>query len=109
MGFSRIFHRRKSPQPDLKAKHYHHDNSIRPPAYDVSAKLPPAVLTRILTYVCPHAADESYETSEESMTEDGCMLCDMRDLAHCALVGKRWYSEAERLLYADHQFGFNEC
>ncbi|KAA8642903.1 hypothetical protein EYZ11_011296 [Aspergillus tanneri] len=66
---------------------------------DHTKKLPPLVLARILTQVCPHAADASYESSEESMTEDGCMLCDMRDLAHCALVCKRWFLEARTLLY----------
>lgn len=62
-------------------------------------QLPNPVLARILSFVCPHAADSSYDTSEESMTEDGCMLCDMRDLAHCALVCRRWYSVARSLLY----------
>lgn len=33
------------------------------------------------------------------MSTDGCMLCDMRDLAHCALVCKRWYTPAQSLLY----------
>jgi hypothetical protein len=32
------------------------------------------------------------------MTEDGCMLCDMRDLAHCAVVCKRWYLAARGVL-----------
>ncbi|KAF4201958.1 hypothetical protein CNMCM8927_000872 [Aspergillus lentulus] len=34
------------------------------------------------------------------MTEDGCMLCDMRDLAHCAVVCKRWYLAAQSILYS---------
>lgn len=55
------------------------------------------MLARILTLVCPHAVDTSFDTSEESMT-DGCMLCDMRDLAHCAQVCKRWFLEARALL-----------
>lgn len=66
---------------------------------DYTKKLPRPVLARILAFVCPHAMDNSYETSEESMT-DGCMLCDMRDLAHCAQVSKRWFLEARTLLYA---------
>ncbi|KAJ6007380.1 hypothetical protein N7540_011356 [Penicillium herquei] len=52
---------------------------------DVTRKLPRAVLARIFGFICPHAFDYSYETSEDSMT-DGCMLCDMRDLAHCTQV-----------------------
>ncbi|KAL4782779.1 hypothetical protein BJX76DRAFT_277895 [Aspergillus varians] len=63
-------------------------------------RLPDPVLARILSFVCPHATDSSYDTSEESMTEDGCMLCDMRDLAHCALVSRRWYTVAQSLLYS---------
>ncbi|KAJ5586669.1 uncharacterized protein N7459_002434 [Penicillium hispanicum] len=66
---------------------------------DATRTLPRPVLARILTFVCPHAIDTSYETSDESMT-DGCMLCDMRDLAHCAQVSKRWFLEARALLYA---------
>lgn len=67
-------------------------------ALDLTKKLPRPLLARIFTYVCPHTIDSSYDTSEESMTEDGCMLCDMRDLAHCAVVCKRWYLEARALL-----------
>jgi len=65
---------------------------------DWTRRLPQPVLTRIFVFVCPHAADSSYDSSEESMTDD-CMLCDMRDLAHCALVCKRWFLEARALLY----------
>jgi hypothetical protein len=73
--------------------------SAKTPGRDYTRKLPRPVLAYIFAYVCPHAVDTSYETSEESMT-DGCMLCDMRDLAHGALVCKRWYLEARALLYA---------
>lgn len=78
-----------------------HDNpvpSIPVVRRDVAKNLPPRVLARIFAFVCPHAADNSYASSEESMTEDGCMLCDMRDLAHCALVCKLWRLEAQALL-----------
>ncbi|KAL1959928.1 hypothetical protein VTO42DRAFT_596 [Malbranchea cinnamomea] len=71
----------------------------RPPARDYTQILPPKVLRIIFTYVCPHSTDDSLNSSEESMTEDGCMLCDMRDLAHCALVCRRWYPLAQQLLY----------
>lgn len=60
--------------------------------------LPPTVLHRIFAFVCPHSQDESYETCEESSIEDACMLCDMRDLAHCVAVCKHWRKEALRLL-----------
>ncbi|CRG87497.1 hypothetical protein PISL3812_04515 [Talaromyces islandicus] len=66
---------------------------------DNTKLLPDAVLSHILSYVCPHALDTSYKSSEESMTEDGCMLCDMRDLAHCVAACKRWKGLAQKLLY----------
>ncbi|KAL2788823.1 hypothetical protein BJX66DRAFT_249211 [Aspergillus keveii] len=69
-------------------------------AKDLTKHLPNPVLARIFAFVCPHAVDSSYDSSEESMTEDGCMLCDMRDLAHCTLVSKRWYPVARSLLYS---------
>ncbi|EEA24100.1 hypothetical protein TMatcc_007174 [Talaromyces marneffei ATCC 18224] len=69
------------------------------PSYDATKQLPPQVLSRIFYYVCPHSLDESYNSSEESITEDGCMLCDMRDLACCALVSKKWCTPAQNLLY----------
>ncbi|MCJ1333282.1 hypothetical protein MMC10_009976 [Thelotrema lepadinum] len=33
------------------------------------------------------------------MTEEGCMLCDTRDLAHCSLVCKSWTLEAQKAIY----------
>ncbi|RCI08171.1 hypothetical protein L249_6260 [Ophiocordyceps polyrhachis-furcata BCC 54312] len=54
------------------------------------ALLPRAVLQRIFAFVCPHSRDESYETCEESASDSGCMLCDLRDLSHCAQVGRTW-------------------
>lgn len=84
---------RISPMPQADHGHGHGYN---PP--DPTRNLPETVLTRIFALVCPHAVDSSYEKSEESMTEDGCMLCDMRDLAHCALVCKRWNPVATELL-----------
>jgi hypothetical protein len=62
------------------------------------AALPPPVLSRIFGFVCPHTQDESYETCEQSATEDACMLCDLRDLAHCGMVQKSWRAVAIRLL-----------
>ncbi|MCJ1352961.1 MAG: hypothetical protein MMC33_002945 [Icmadophila ericetorum] len=62
-------------------------------------RLPKEVLERIFAHVCPHTQDESYTASEESMIEDGCMLCDMRDLAKCALVCSAWAAAAQSLLY----------
>ncbi|OJD23464.1 hypothetical protein ACJ73_05179, partial [Blastomyces percursus] len=62
-----------------------HSGSSYGPARDYTRNLPPEILSRIFSYVCLHVLDDTYNSSEESMTDDGCMLCDMRDLAHCAL------------------------
>lgn len=105
MKFREIFRRRSKSRRrsgNDTAQSYNHLNYSPPlptPRYDVTRDLPRPILTRIFTYVCPHVTDASYNTSEESMTEDGCMPCDMRDLSHCTTVCKRWYMEAQRLLY----------
>lgn len=65
----------------------------------VLARLPPTVLRRIFARVCPHSRDESYGTCEQSAVEDACMLCDLRDLAHCVAVCRTWKEEAVKLLY----------
>ncbi|KAJ5272353.1 hypothetical protein N7478_007478 [Penicillium angulare] len=70
----------------------------RSTGHDATSKLPHPVLVRIFSYVCPHTLDYSYDTSEDSMN-DGCMLCDMRDLAHCTLVCRRWFAASQALLY----------
>jgi hypothetical protein len=70
----------------------------------VFAHFPAAVFERIFTYVCPHTRDETYETCEQSSVEDGCMLCDLRDLAHCVAVCKKWRIEAVKLMYVQSQF-----
>ncbi|EPE24918.1 RNI-like protein [Glarea lozoyensis ATCC 20868] len=63
------------------------------------AQLPPKVLQCIFAHVCPHARDESFESSEGSAVEDTCPLCDLRDLAHCARVSRRWREVAGSVLY----------
>lgn len=62
------------------------------------AMLPNGVLERIFAFVCPHSRDESYETCEGSTSEKGCMLCDQRDLSHCAKVCRQWRPSAVRVL-----------
>ena len=57
---------------------------------DCTRRLPHNVLHRIFAEVCPHSQDESYKTSEEGLIEDGCALCELRDLAQCAQVSKKW-------------------
>ncbi|KAL8421662.1 hypothetical protein RB596_002440 [Gaeumannomyces avenae] len=63
------------------------------------AHLPDTILERIFTFVCPHSADNSYETHEHSSLVDACMLCDMRDLAHCVAVCRQWKKPARKCLY----------
>ncbi|ODH51129.1 hypothetical protein GX48_02741 [Paracoccidioides brasiliensis] len=87
-----------------KANHYEHNNPQYPtpnnsPRRDFTRELSPEILSRIFGYVCLHTLDDTYNSSEESMTEDGCMLCKMRDLAHCTLVCRRWHPPAHDLLY----------
>ncbi|KAI5780907.1 hypothetical protein EDC01DRAFT_667688 [Geopyxis carbonaria] len=75
----------------------HHGHASHPPAGRHSrhaATLPAAVLANIFAFVCPHSTDRSYLPAEETTTEGGCMLCDMRDLAGCALVCRRWHAAA---------------
>lgn len=63
------------------------------------AVLPAAVLERIFGFVCPHSRDETYDACEESGNDDGCMLCDLRDLAHCSQVNRAWHEAAIKPLY----------
>ncbi|KAK4137643.1 hypothetical protein BT67DRAFT_357897, partial [Trichocladium antarcticum] len=63
------------------------------------AQLPGSILQRIFASVCPQSQDESYGTCEQSSVEDACMLCDLRDLAHCVAVCRKWKQEAVKLLY----------
>ncbi|KAI2696929.1 hypothetical protein CBS147332_8892 [Penicillium roqueforti] len=73
---------------------------VNVPGRDYTKQLPRPVLALIFSFVCPHAVDNTYGTSEES-ANDGCMLCDMRDLAHCTLVNKQWFMNARALLYTN--------
>lgn len=80
--------------------------TLLPPPSRASAQLvaqvPAAVLQRIFAFVCPHSRDETYETCEESANDEGCMLCDLRDLSHCAQVSRAWRASAITLLYVLH-------
>lgn len=74
-----------------------------PPSYrsaQLLALLPSAVLERIFAFVCPHTRDESYDSCEGSAaTSDSvCMLCDLRDLAHCVSVCRAWRPVAVKIL-----------
>ncbi|WPH03732.1 Hypothetical protein R9X50_00661500 [Acrodontium crateriforme] len=84
-----------SPQSPPQYSYYSPNGSI-----DHVSRLPSKVLDNIFTYVCPHVQDQSYESSERSQIGDGCMLCDLRDLANCARVCRRWYTSAQQKLYS---------
>jgi len=60
--------------------------------------LPGPILERIFSFVCPHTQDNTYDTCEDSAIEDTCMLCDLRDLSHCAQVSQKWRAEAIKVL-----------
>jgi hypothetical protein len=100
MGFFKRFRRHKSPK---KSESRPRNDLYAPAVYDYhgpdqTQRLPDKVLRRIFEEVCPHSADESLDGSEDS-GNDGCMSCDMRDLAHCALTKRQWYGVAAGLLY----------
>ncbi|KAH9882482.1 hypothetical protein J1614_000718 [Plenodomus biglobosus] len=100
MGFFKRFRRQKSPK---KSASLPRNDLYAPATYayhgpDQTQRLPDTVLRRIFEHVCPHSADETLDGSEDS-GNDGCMSCDMRDLAHCALTRRQWYGIAAGLLY----------
>ena len=65
---------------------------------DLTARLPLELVTKILAHICPHVLDDNYSSLEESMRDGGCMLCDMRDLAQCALVSRRFLIATQTIL-----------
>jgi len=65
---------------------------------DFTQKLSDDLISKILIEVCPHTQDNSYIPSENSAIGEGCMLCDLRDLAKSASVCRKWYNIAQNLL-----------
>ncbi|KAF1941195.1 hypothetical protein EJ02DRAFT_466775 [Clathrospora elynae] len=100
MGFFKRFRRHKSPKKS-ESRARNDLYSVPTHAYhgpDQTPRLPDKILRRIFEEVCPHSVDETLDGSEDS-GNDGCMSCDMRDLAHCALTKRQWYGVAAGLLY----------
>ncbi|KAL8945259.1 MAG: hypothetical protein Q9211_000218 [Gyalolechia sp. 1 TL-2023] len=97
--------RSKSRLRNGKEAHAYEDNVplYRPPnnrtGRDLTSRLPLKLLTNTLSHICPHALDDNYSSLEESMRDGGCMLCDMRDLAQCALVSRRFLVATQTILY----------
>ncbi|KAK5692317.1 hypothetical protein LTR17_025395 [Elasticomyces elasticus] len=78
--------------PQIPSQPYRGPNQI--------ARLPDPVLERLFQHLCPHTLDYTYVPSEQSqLNSDGCPLCDLRDLAHCASVCRRWYTISQGVLY----------
>ncbi|KAI1452004.1 hypothetical protein F4805DRAFT_471201 [Annulohypoxylon moriforme] len=78
---------------------YHNYAAQRGSVFAPWLELPPPILERVFSFVCPHCCDESYETCEQSALENACMLCDLRDLSHAGQVCKRWRKAAVKLMY----------
>jgi hypothetical protein len=100
MGFMRLFRRKKDDSTKKNKALRLANQDFHTPAYhgpDQFQRLDDKILRRIFEFVCPHAADETLESCEDS-GHDGCMTCDMRDLAHCALAKRQFYSVAAGLL-----------
>jgi hypothetical protein len=96
----------------LRDKAFHKDKKCKEPAEGSAYVLiPPGVdytrvldarenhhiLAKIFSYVCPHAFDGRYEAIEHCV-QDGCMLCDMRDLAACVVVKDIWHMIGVQIL-----------
>lgn len=96
----KIFKKKKSKANLLQQESYpsFYPQQGTPPSKELIASLPEAILERIFAFVCPHTQDTSYETCEQSAVEDSCMLCDLRDLSHCAQVSRRWRAVASDVL-----------
>lgn len=102
LPFRRKDKKKSGDSNDLSASQHRGPLYTFPPTYlssQLVANLPPRVLQRIFAFVCPHACDETYENCEDSASDGGCMLCDLRDLAHCVRVSRQWRKNAVPVLY----------
>lgn len=95
--------RLKNGEPQAQAYDYGHADSqpayrSRIASHNPTAQLPRKIFEEIFAAVCPHSRDETYLSSEDSMLDGGCMLCDLRDLSHCAMVNRQWAGPALAML-----------
>lgn len=101
MGLLKHFRSKKNLRSDDEKSQYGNGQVYYPSApagRDHIARLPANVLLKIFEYVCPHTLDRGYEVSENAAVGDGCMLCDLRDLAHCSQTRRGWYQLAQELM-----------
>lgn len=61
-----------------------------------TAQVHGALLEELLSYRYPQ--DDNYRSCEDSMVDDGCVLCNLRDLSQCALVSKQWSEAVQNVL-----------
>lgn len=93
MGLLKQFRSRSK----LTAESARVDYSVQPVVgRDYITRLPPRLVQFIFQSVSPHTLDKGYDVSEKADVGDGCMLCDLRDLAHCAAVRSSWYRVAQQ-------------
>ena len=93
--------RLKNEQPQANTYHYHDGGPqpyYRSRTPNPTANLPEEIFKEIFAAVCPHSQDETYLSSGDSMLDGGCMLCDLRDLSHCAMVNREWAGPAQDTL-----------
>ena len=94
-GFGAPSRDRARSRDDRYPDEYYSDQRwhLPPPTRDSAillARLPGKVLGRVFALLAPHSLDDTYEKCEDSFIEDACMLCDLRDLAHCVAVNRAW-------------------
>ncbi|CAD6500304.1 BgTH12-07484 [Blumeria graminis f. sp. triticale] len=83
-----------------RPNHYQQmENGFSYPKSCTYIQLPQQVLERIFSFVCPHTQDETYESCESSAHSEACMLCNLRDLAHCARACRKWEEAVHNVLY----------
>ncbi|RPA88179.1 hypothetical protein BJ508DRAFT_320280 [Ascobolus immersus RN42] len=74
------------------------NSSIQPRRDHPIFHLPTEVITNIFGFLCPHSADHTLTSYEESAI-GGCRLCDMRDLSAAIQVCRKWHQVGMPLMY----------
>ena len=100
MGFLKHLRSKSRLKDDSNSPSHRSKYTLYPARFgrNFSLRLPDYVLEKIFIDICPHSQDETYEPSERSALGDGCMLCDLRDLAKAAQVCRKWYNVGQKVL-----------